>query len=90
MMMRLHETLIFAVKIIDFPVFDKSVTHGQTDGWTDGRTDPFRDARTYLKTRSYGKWTAVLKGKDPKAMLLGREGVATAALRIVLLAEKYS
>ena len=62
------------------------------DGPTDGQTDrpSYRDARTHLKTRSCGKWTAVLKGKDPKAMLLGREGVATAALRIVLLAEKYS
>ena len=33
--MTLHETSLFAIKIIDFPVFDKSVTRGPTDGRTD-------------------------------------------------------
>ena len=43
------------MKIIDFPVFDESVTNQrtdqQTDGRTDGRTDKpsYRDARTHLK-----------------------------------------
>ena len=55
MMMRLHETSLFAVKIIDFPVFDESVTDGRTDRPTDGPTDGptdipgYRDARTHLK-----------------------------------------
>ena len=55
MMMRLHETSIFAVKIINFPVFDESVTDGPTDGRTDRPTDrrtdrpSYRDARTHLK-----------------------------------------
>ena len=43
--------LLFAIKIIDFPIFDESVTHGPTDGRTDGPTDrpDYRDARTHLK-----------------------------------------
>ncbi len=62
--MRLQETSLVAIKIIDFPVFDESVTHGRTDGRTDGPTDrrtdgptdgrmdrpSYRDARTHLKT----------------------------------------
>ena len=49
MMMRLHETSLFAVKIIDFPVFDESVTDGRTDGRTDRPS--YRDARTHLKRK---------------------------------------
>ena len=53
--MWLHETSLFAIKIIDFPVFNESVTDGPTDGRTDGPTDrrtdrpSYRDARTHLK-----------------------------------------
>ena len=41
---------LFAIKIIDLPVFEKSVTCGPTDGRTDGRMDKpgYRDARTHL------------------------------------------
>jgi len=55
MMMWLHETSLIAIKIIDFPVFDESVTNGRTDRPTDGRTDrpSYRDARTHLKTCAY-------------------------------------
>ena len=55
MVMWLHETLSFAIKIIYFPVFNESdidgATDGRTDGPTDGRTDrpSYRDARTHLK-----------------------------------------
>ena len=47
--------------IIDFPVFDESVTRGptdrQTDRPTDGRTDKpgYRDARTHLKRKKERK-----------------------------------
>ena len=57
MMMRLHKTTLFAVKIIDFPVFDESVADGPTDGRTDGRTDrptdkvSYRDADPSKNTR---------------------------------------
>ena len=39
MMIRLQETSFFTIKIIDFPVFDESVTNGPTDGRTDGPMD---------------------------------------------------
>ena len=67
----LIETSLFAIKIIDFPVFDESVTNGRTDGPTDGPTDrptdgrtdtpSYRDARTHLKTDK--KRRAAKRGK---------------------------
>ena len=38
MMMWLHDTSLFVIKIIDFPVLHESVTDGPTDGPTDGQT----------------------------------------------------
>ena len=56
--MWLHETSLFAIKIIDFPVFDESVTDGPTDGRTHGRADPLIEMRGRIekrRTRARGK-----------------------------------
>ena len=60
MMMWLHETSLSVIKIINFPVFNKSVTDGQTDGWTNGqidrRTDRRKDRPSYRDARTQKEW----------------------------------
>ena len=49
--MRLHETSLFAIKLIDFPDFNESVTNGPTDGRTDRRTDGRTDPHIEMRGR---------------------------------------
>ena len=57
------------IKIINFPVFDESVTHGPSDRPTEGRTDKpgYKDARMYLEISSVDPLTPPLRSAKPRS-----------------------